>query len=173
MTRALSWPTLLWVYLLFLVRLGGWETERLEAWREVVLVAIPKKTDKGFRAMRYISLFPVLQKFYVRALQTAVRRERRPHEKNIRGFEPGRSTAGVTGTLRHRFFLQKGVHPEAVCAPMRESFDLQGRISLPGAPVSPEFDYARGTRQGSVDGPDSWNQVLDNALRELAARWGS
>ena len=31
MPRALSWPTLLWVYLLFLVRLGGWETERPEA----------------------------------------------------------------------------------------------------------------------------------------------
>ena len=29
-----------------LVRLGGCETERPEAWREVVLTAIPKKTDK-------------------------------------------------------------------------------------------------------------------------------
>ena len=27
MVRALSWPTLLWLYLLFLVRVGGWETE--------------------------------------------------------------------------------------------------------------------------------------------------
>ena len=67
----------------------------------------------------------------------------------------------------HRLFLQKGVHPEAVCA---QSYDLQGRISQPGAPVSPEFDYARGIRHGSGDGPDSWNQVLDNALREPAAR---
>ena len=50
MVRALSWSTLLWLYLLFLVRLGGWETERLDAWREVVLTAIPKKSDKvGFR----------------------------------------------------------------------------------------------------------------------------
>ena len=29
MVRALSWSTLLWLDLLFLVRLGGWETERL------------------------------------------------------------------------------------------------------------------------------------------------
>ena len=28
MVRALSWSTLLWLYLLFLVRLGGWETVR-------------------------------------------------------------------------------------------------------------------------------------------------
>ena len=34
MLRALSWSTLLWLYLLFLVRLGGWETERPDAWRE-------------------------------------------------------------------------------------------------------------------------------------------
>ena len=33
MVRALSWPTLLWLYLLFMVRVGGWETERPEAWR--------------------------------------------------------------------------------------------------------------------------------------------
>ena len=66
---ALSWPTLLWLYLLFLGRLVGWETERPEAWREVVLTAIPKKSDKvGFRAMRYISLVPVLHKFYIRVL---------------------------------------------------------------------------------------------------------
>ena len=101
MVRALSWSTLLWLYLLFLVRLGGWETERPDAWREVVLTAIPKKSDKvGFRSMRYISLLPVIQKFYIRALQSAVRRERKPHETNILGYEPGRSTAGVTATLR-------------------------------------------------------------------------
>ena len=70
MVRALSWSTLLWLYLLFLVRLGGWETERPDAWREVVLTAIPKKSDKvGFRSMRYISLLPMIQKFYIRALQ--------------------------------------------------------------------------------------------------------
>ena len=63
--------------LLFLVRLGGWETERPDAWREVVLTAIPKKSDKvSFRAMRYISLLPVIHKFYIRALETAVRREK-------------------------------------------------------------------------------------------------
>ena len=103
MVRALSWPTLLWFYLLFLVRLGGWETENPEAWREVMLVAISNNSDKvGFRAMMYISLLPVLQKFYVPALQAAERWERRPPETNILGFEPpGRSTAGVTSTLRH------------------------------------------------------------------------
>ena len=101
MVRALSWSTLLWLYLLFLVRLGGWETERPDAWREVVLTAIPKKSDKvGFRSMRDISLLLVMQKFYIRALQTAVRRERKPHETNILGYEPGRSTTGVTATLR-------------------------------------------------------------------------
>ena len=101
MVRALRWPTLLWLYLLFLVRLGGWETGRPEAWREVVLTAIPKKSDKvGFRPMRYISLLPVLRKFYIRGLQAAVRRERKPHETNILGYERGRSAAGVTSTLR-------------------------------------------------------------------------
>ena len=43
MVRSLSWPTLLWLYLLFLVRLGGLETERSGGWREVMLVAIPEK----------------------------------------------------------------------------------------------------------------------------------
>ena len=51
MVRALSWSTLLWLYLLCLVRLGGWETERPDAWREVVLTAIPMKSDKvGYQA---------------------------------------------------------------------------------------------------------------------------
>ena len=101
MVRALIWSTLLWLYLLFVVRLGGWETERPDAWREVLLTANPKKSDKvGFRSVRYISLLHVIQKFYIRALQTAVRRETKPHETNILGHEPGRSTAGVTATLR-------------------------------------------------------------------------
>ena len=79
MVRALSWSTLLWLYLLYLVRLGGWETERPDAWREVVLTAIPKKSDMvGFRSMRYISLLPVTQKFYIRALQSAFRSQRKP-----------------------------------------------------------------------------------------------
>ena len=30
----------------------------------------------------------------------AVRRERKPHETNILGYEPGRSSAGVTSTSR-------------------------------------------------------------------------
>ena len=206
MVRALSWSTLLWLYLLFLVRLGGWETERPDAWREVVLTAIPKKSDKvGFRSMRYISLLLVIQKFYIRALQSAVRRERKPHWTNILGYEPGRSTAGVTATLRQvlskaaewgvgafvasadvegafdgikhddveKALLHTGVHPGSVCSLLRESSDLKGRIKLLGAPMSPAFLYARGARQGSVEGPDMWNQVLDNALHEPAGRWES
>ena len=129
------------------------ETERPDAWREVVFTAIPKKSDKvGFRSMRYISL----------ALQTAVRRERKPHETNILGYET-RSTAGVTATLGQvlnkaaewgvggsvasadvegafhciklvdveRALLQKGVHSESVCSLLRESCDLKSRINLP------------------------------------------
>ena len=127
----------------------------------------------------------------------------KPHETNILGYEPGRSTAGVTATLRQvlskaaewgvgafvasadvegafdgpnmmmlrKALLQKGVHPESVCSLLRESSDLKGRINLFGAPMSLAFLYARGARQGSVEGPDMWNQVLDNALREPAGRW--
>ena len=65
------------------------------------MAAIEKKSGKvGFRSMRYISLLLGLQKFYIRALQTVVRRERKPHETIILGCEPGRSIAGVTATLR-------------------------------------------------------------------------
>ena len=39
--------------------------------------------------------------------------------------------------------------------------------------MSPAFLYARGAPQGSVEGPDMWNQVLDTALREPAGRWES
>ena len=61
MVRALSCTTQLWLYFLFLVRLGGWETEKLEAWNDVILTAIPKKTDKvGLQSMRYIILLLVL-----------------------------------------------------------------------------------------------------------------
>ena len=43
-----------------------------------MLVAISKKPDKvGFRAMKYMSLLPVLQKFYVRALQAATGHKKR------------------------------------------------------------------------------------------------
>ena len=63
------------------------------------------------------------------------------------------------------------MHPESVCSLLRESSDLNGRINLSGAPMSPALLYARGARQGSVEGPDMWNQVLDNALREPAGRW--
>ena len=101
------------------------------------------------------------------------------------GYEPGRSTAGVTATVRQvlskaaewgvgaflvsadvegaldgikhddveKALLQKGVHPESVCSLLRESSDLKGRINLLGDPMSPAFLYARGARQGSVEGP--------------------
>ena len=72
-----------------------------------------------------------------------------------------------------RALLQKGVHPGSICALLRESCDLKGRINLPGAPMSSPFPYARGARQGSVEGPDMWTQVIDNAHREPAARWES
>ena len=53
-----------------------------------------------------------------------------------------------------RALLQKGVHPASICALLRESCDLKGRINLPGAPMSSPFPYARGARQGSVEGLD-------------------
>ena len=86
---------------------------------------------------------------------------------------PQLNVEGAFDCIKHddveRALLQKGVHPETVCSLLRESCDLKGRIYLPGAPMSPAFLYARGARQGSVEGPDMWNQVLDNALREPAA----
>ena len=204
MVRALSWSTLF--VAAFTVPGAFWVVGRPEAWREVVLTAIPKKSDKvGFRLMRYISLLPVLQKFYIRALQTAVRHDRKPNETNILGYEPGRSTADVKATLRQvlrkaaewgvaafvasadvdgafdcvrhddieKALLQKRVHPEAVCSLLRESCDLKGRINLLGARIFSFFLCARGARQGRVEGPDMWNQVLDNALREHSACWES
>ena len=69
--------------------------------------------------------------------------------------------------------LQKIVHPGSVCSLLRESSDFKARINLLGAPMSLAFMCARGARQGSVEGPDMWNQVLDNALREPAGRWES
>ena len=67
----------------------------------------------------------------------------------------------------------KKVFFESVRSLLRESCDLKGRINLPGAPMSPAFLYARGVRHGSVEGPDMWNQVLDNALQKPAGRWDS
>ena len=95
MVRALSWSTLLWLYLLFLVRLGGWETERPEAWREVVLTAIPKKSDK-------VGSCSEMHQF-VASVTKVLHPSLKPHETNILGYEPGRSTTGVTATLRQVF----------------------------------------------------------------------
>ena len=70
-----------------------------------MLVAILNSFDMvGFRALRYISLLPVLSNCYVRALQVAVRRERGdPMRQASCGFELERFTANVTGTLRQVF----------------------------------------------------------------------
>ena len=92
-------------------------------------------------------------------------------------FVASADVEGAFDCIKHddveRALLQKGVHPESVCSLLRESRDLKGRINLPGAPMSPAFLYARGARQGSVERPDMWSQVLDNALREPAGRWES
>ena len=96
-------------------------------------------------------------------------------EWGVGAFVASADVEGAFDRIKHDDFekalLQKGVHPESVCSLLRESSDLKGRINLPGAPMSPAFLYARGARQGSVEGPDMWNQVLDNALREPAGRW--
>ena len=63
--------------------------------------------------------------------------------------------------------------PHSVYSLLRESCVLKGRNNLLGALMSHAFLYARGARQESVEGPDMWNQVLDNALREPAACWES
>ena len=63
--------------------------ERPEAWSEVMLVAIPKKTDKvGFRAMPYISLLPVLQQI-LRSCPTDSGAQTSQHKHSV-FFVPGR-----------------------------------------------------------------------------------
>ena len=94
-------------------------------------------------------------------------------EWSVGAFVTSADVEGAFDGIKHddvaKALLQKGVHPESVCSLLRESSDLKGRINLPGAPMSPAFLYARGARQGRVEGPDMWNQVLDNALREPAS----
>ena len=77
------------------MRLGGWETERPEAWREVVLTAIPKKSDKVGSCNEIHQSVASVKKVLHPCLK--------PHETNILGYEPGRSTTGVTATLRQVF----------------------------------------------------------------------
>ena len=151
------------------------------------MTAIPKKSDKvGFRSMRYISLLLVVQTFYIRALQTAVRRERITRNKHLGlrarkihywcdcntetsaqqsgcmvcgAFVASADVEGAFDCIKHddvdKASLQKNVHPESVCSLFRDSCDLKARFNLPGAPMSPAFLYARGARQGSVEGPDT------------------
>ena len=98
-------------------------------------------------------------------------------EWRVVAFVASADVEGAFDCIKHgvveRALLQKGVHPESVCSLLWESCDLKGRIHLRGAPMSTAFLYARGARQGSVEGPDVWIQVLDNALREPAGRWES
>ena len=97
MVRALSWSTLLWLYLLILVRLGGWETERPD-WREVVLTAIPQKSDKvgfSFNEIHQSAACDTKNSTSVLCSPLSDVKEK-PHETNILGYEPGRSTAGVS-----------------------------------------------------------------------------
>ena len=58
-----GWSTFLWLCLLFLARSEGLETERPDAWREVVLTVIPLNYDKiVFRVMKYINLLSAIKK---------------------------------------------------------------------------------------------------------------
>ena len=88
MQRALSWPTLLWVYLLFLVRLGGWETGRdLKLGARSCWWRFPRKRTRWpFVRCRTSVHHLSCKQIYVRALQTAVRRKRKPHSTSILGF---------------------------------------------------------------------------------------
>ena len=67
-------------------------------------------------------------------------------------FVASADVEGAIDGIRHHdmteALVQKGMHPWAVCALMRESFDPDGGVSLPGAPIAPKFSHARGTRQG-------------------------
>ena len=80
---------------------------------------------------------------------------------DVEGACDGNRHEDVTHAL-----LQKGVHPGAVCSFFANPVTFKAELACRGAPASPEFQYARGTRQESVEGPDLWNQVLDNALQE-------
>ena len=95
-------------------------------------------------------------------------------EWGVGAFVASADVEGAFDGIKHddveKALLEKGVHPESVCSLLRKSSDLKGRIHLPGAPMSPAFLYARGARQGSVEGPDMWNQVLDAGnRRDLAS----
>ena len=65
----------------------------------------------------------MIQKFYIRALQSAVRRERKPHETNTLGDEPWRSTAGHTATLRQVLSKAAGVGAFVASADEEGAFD--------------------------------------------------
>ena len=101
--RALNWSTLLWLYLLFLTRLGGWETERPDAWREAVF-AIPKKSNLvGFHSMRYISLLLMIQKFYIRASQSATDVKENHMRQTSWAMKQGEPLLGVSATLKQAY----------------------------------------------------------------------
>ena len=72
-------------------------------------------------------------------------------EWSVGAFVASADVEGAIDGIRHHdmteALLQKSMHSWAVCALMRESFDLDGGVSLPGAPIAPKFSHARGTRQ--------------------------
>ena len=102
MLKELPWDSLVWLYLLLLMRFSGWDREDPKGWKEVVMVAIPKPgTDKkGMEALRLISLLPVLQKTYVRMLQLAETPERSADVCNVLGYRAGCSPADVSESAR-------------------------------------------------------------------------
>eukprot|EP00973_Karenia_brevis_P072285 10042418-Karenia_brevis.AAC.1 len=48
---------------------------------------------------------------------------------------------------------------------------LQATVTIPGACESQSIRYDRGGRQGGVDTPFLFNQVVDAALEDLVSQW--
>ena len=80
-------------------------------------------------------------------------------------FVASADVEGASDCIKHDdvewALLQKGVHPESVCSLSRECCELKGRVNLLAAPCTLLFCVL-------VAECDMWNQVWDNALRELA-----
>eukprot|EP00973_Karenia_brevis_P017811 2447523-Karenia_brevis.AAC.1 len=68
--------------------------------------------------------------------------------------------------------LQKrGLHPTLIRALMSEMSNLEATVTIPGATESEPIRYDRGGRQGGVDTPFIFNQVVDAALEETVQHW--
>ena len=121
--------------------------------------------------MRYINLLPVLQKFYMSALQTAVRRERKPHETNILGYEPGRSTAGITATLRQILgkAAERGIGAFIASADVESAFDcIKHFHTLVVLDKEVLKDLTCGIKFWTMH---SENQLLAGNLRRWVSNW--